>query len=271
MSSRRSRSGGSLIVTTLRRKYRSWRNLPSPTAASRSRMRRRDQADVDLDRLVAADAEDLLVLQHAQQLGLQRQRHVADFVEEQRAAVGVLEAALAQPVGAGERAGLVAEQLVVEQVLVEGGAVHRRRTACSCAGCCCGWPGRPSSLPVPVSPWMSTVAVVGAMAWQRLEDLVHARAVADDALEAELLVELPFQLAVGSASRRRSAALSTMARSSARSTGLVQVIGRPLLDRLHGRLHVAVAGDHDDLGVGQLLAGLAEDGQAVEVGHLADR
>ena len=43
-------------------------------------------------------------------------RHVADLVEEERAAVGLLEAALAGARGAGERALLVAEQLALEQV-----------------------------------------------------------------------------------------------------------------------------------------------------------
>ncbi len=42
----------------------------------------------------------------------------------------------------------------------------------------------------------------------------------------------------------------------------------PGLHRLDGGLHVAVAGDDDDLGVGQFLAGLAEDGQAVQAVHL---
>ena len=44
-------------------------------------------------RLRAAQALELLLLQDAQQLGLQRRRDVADLVEEQRAAVGQLEAA----------------------------------------------------------------------------------------------------------------------------------------------------------------------------------
>ena len=46
-----------------------------------------------LDRSAAADRRELAVLQHAQQPGLGVQRHVADLVEEQRAAVGLLEAA----------------------------------------------------------------------------------------------------------------------------------------------------------------------------------
>ena len=50
--------------------------------------------------------------------------HVADFVEEQRAAVGLLEPADALLVGAGEGALLVSEQLRFEQVLLQRGAVH---------------------------------------------------------------------------------------------------------------------------------------------------
>ena len=58
------------------------------------------------------DALHLRALEHAQELGLQRQRQLADLVEEQRAAVGRLEVAPAcAAIGAGERALLVAEQL----------------------------------------------------------------------------------------------------------------------------------------------------------------
>src|SRR5690606_29548211 len=67
----------------------------------------------------------LAALEHAEELGLHRQGHVADLVEEERAAVGVLEAALPLAVGAGERAADVAEELVLEDVLVEAGAVER--------------------------------------------------------------------------------------------------------------------------------------------------
>jgi glutamyl-tRNA reductase len=44
-------------------------------------------------------------------------RHLADLVEEQRAAVGGLEEADLLAIGAGERAALVAEQLALEQGL----------------------------------------------------------------------------------------------------------------------------------------------------------
>ena len=52
---------------------------------------RGDDADVDLDRVRIADALELALLQHAQQLHLQRRAHRADFVEEERALVRLLE------------------------------------------------------------------------------------------------------------------------------------------------------------------------------------
>jgi hypothetical protein len=63
-----------------------------------------------LERLVAAHAVELPVGQHAQQPRLQVERHVADLVEEQRAAVGLLEAPAAHGLRAGEGAALVAEE-----------------------------------------------------------------------------------------------------------------------------------------------------------------
>ena len=56
-------------------------------------VRRRDDAHVDRVRAVVADPLVLALLQHAQQLALQIERDLADLVEEDRAAVGELEAA----------------------------------------------------------------------------------------------------------------------------------------------------------------------------------
>ena len=65
-----------------------------------------------------------MFLQDAQNLGLRARAHVADFVEEQRAPIGLFEAADALPVGAGESALLVAEELRLEQIFLERRAVH---------------------------------------------------------------------------------------------------------------------------------------------------
>ena len=77
---------------------------------------RGDDPEVRLDRRAAADRHELARLQHAQQAGLGLERHVADLVEEQRAALGLLEAADLARVRAGERAALVAEQLALDQL-----------------------------------------------------------------------------------------------------------------------------------------------------------
>ena len=50
-----------------------------------------DDADVDAHRPLAADPDDLAVLDDAQQPDLRGKRELADLVEEQRAAVGLLE------------------------------------------------------------------------------------------------------------------------------------------------------------------------------------
>src|SRR5690606_18483663 len=55
--------------------------------------------------------------QHAEQLALQVERNLADLVEEDRAAVGELEAADAVTVGAGERALHVPEELALEELV----------------------------------------------------------------------------------------------------------------------------------------------------------
>ena len=107
-----------------------------------------------------------LFLDRAQQLGLQLVAQVADLVEEQRAAGRQLELAELLADRAGERALLVAEQRALDQLLGNRGEVdgdERRvrlrptRDECRRAS---------SSLPVPLSPRISTVA-------DSLRDLLH--------------------------------------------------------------------------------------------------
>ena len=85
-----------------------------------------DQRNVDLDVARAAQRRHAAFLQHAQQAGLQVERHVADFIEEQGAAVRLLDLAggpfLA---GAGKGTALVTEELRLDQGFRNGGAVQR--------------------------------------------------------------------------------------------------------------------------------------------------
>ena len=75
----------------------------------------RDDPDVDANRPRRAEALELAVLQHAEQLRLRFRRQLADFVEEDRPAVGELEAPHLRRARVGERALLAAEQLAFDQ------------------------------------------------------------------------------------------------------------------------------------------------------------
>ena len=79
-------------------------------------MRRGDDSNVDAHRALASHANHLAVLHDAKQPDLRREGELADLVEEQRAAVGLLEPSLSPADGAGKRARLVAEQLRVDQL-----------------------------------------------------------------------------------------------------------------------------------------------------------
>ena len=83
-------------------------------------------------RAVLADRHDLALLEKTEQLRLDVERQVADFVQEQRAAGrGPNQARLIRH-RAGERAAAMAEQLAVGQLARRGGAVvgqERRRAA----------------------------------------------------------------------------------------------------------------------------------------------
>src|SRR5581483_5450925 len=87
-------------------------------------VRRGDDADVDAHVVLAAEARELAVLQHLQQLRLQREAHVPDLVQEHRAVVRELELARLLLERAGECAALETEQLGLEQLGWEGGAIH---------------------------------------------------------------------------------------------------------------------------------------------------
>src|SRR5262249_7285426 len=98
-------------------------------------IRRRDDAHVDAQGARASDGLDLALLEDAKKLDLEVEGHLADLVEEDRAAVGELEASVAALSGAREGTALVAEELAFLKAGGDGGAVHsderslRARTA----------------------------------------------------------------------------------------------------------------------------------------------
>ena len=88
----RSRSGGSVQRQPVDAVVQVFAETPGVDFGAQLSVRRADEAEVDRHRGAAAERLHLPVLQHAQQARLHRQRHVADLVEEQRAAVRLADA-----------------------------------------------------------------------------------------------------------------------------------------------------------------------------------
>ncbi len=83
-----------------------------------------DYAHVHLDGAVSAHAFEFAFLQNAQQFALEWQGEFADFIEENGAAVGQLEAAFAFVGGAGEGSFFVPKEFAFHEVLRQRGAVE---------------------------------------------------------------------------------------------------------------------------------------------------
>ena len=96
---------------------------PLPDQLPQILVGRGDDAHVGADRRAPADRRVFALLEHAEEPRLRLHRHVADLVEEERAAFGLLEAAGGARLRAGEGAALVAEQLRFDQVARDRGHV----------------------------------------------------------------------------------------------------------------------------------------------------
>src|SRR5436190_7553654 len=120
---------------------------------------RGQHAHVHRNRMTVADSLNLMILKDTEQRNLCFRRQIANLVEEDRAAIGGFEPAEAPLQRARERALLVAEELGGDER--RGIAAQFTRMKARPARCDFLWMARAiSSLPLPVSPLMSTVESV---------------------------------------------------------------------------------------------------------------
>ena len=93
-------------------------------------MRGTDDTHIDRNFLPATQAFNRALLQKSQQLGLQRDRKVPDFIEHQGTAIGGLDLAQRHLGGAGKGTLLVAKQFALEQILGNSRAIDGHELAC---------------------------------------------------------------------------------------------------------------------------------------------
>src|SRR4029453_8991836 len=92
-----------------------------------------DQAHIDGAGALFADAFEIALLQHAQQLALKFERNFADLVEKQRAAVGKFEPPDAVAHRAGEGAADMAEELAFKEFARDRRAIDADQRAVAAA------------------------------------------------------------------------------------------------------------------------------------------
>ncbi len=226
----------------------------------------RDDAHIDLDRLRAADRSYLVVLEHAQELGLEARSHVPDFVEEERAAIGALEQAALGRDGSRERAAHVAEQLALEQSLRNRGAVdreeglvHATAVVMQCA--------RHHLLARSALARDQDARVDVRGAADHREHVAHRRALADELLEAGAAVRTA-QLAVVVFHR---AAIERALHGANHFFGLERlgrVAERTRAHRVHCGVDAAERGHEHDRRVGAQLAQIADQLESRLARHL---
>jgi hypothetical protein len=216
-----------------------------------------DDAHIDLHRRVAAHRTHLAVLEHAQELPLEPDAHVADLVEEERAAVGLLEQAAFGHVRAGEGASHVAEELALEQALRDRRAVDRDEGP---RGARSGEVDRPGD-DLLASPALAgdehRAPAVGDLADQG-EDLPHRGARAEQIAERGGLVDRAAQPPVLLLERTALEGLLEHDQQRVLLERLGEVVAGARTHRLDRRVDAAEGGHQHDGGVGPAVADLAE-------------
>ncbi len=205
---------------------------------------RGDDADVDGVGLLGADALDFLFLHGAEQLRLERLREGTDLVEEDRAAMGEMELALLGPDGARESAPHVAEELALEKVGRDRGAVDRDQTRASPRAIEVDR-ARDELLARSAFPRDQDRSVGAGDLSHDIEDRAHRGREPDDVREIEPFPDgLPeahvFLLESPHAERLLHGESELVA-----ADRLCEVVGGACLHRLDRRLHRPESGEHD--------------------------
>ncbi len=227
---------------------------------------RTDDADVDVEELVFAHPPNLARLQKPQQHDLHAFVQVADFVQEQRAAVGHFHEPFSRRVGPGEGPFAVSEEFAFDQVFRQRPAVHGHERA--------------------VDPQAQLVNAAGDefLAGARFalnhhgrigrRDFVderlhpsHRGRFADQAGAAFHAFELPFQ-------RHSFAGEGQLFAHPLEHVGDLEELARfgqkvvgAAAEGLDGLFHAAVARADDDFGVGGGFLDVIDDVPAAEAGH----
>lgn len=155
----------------------------------------RNHPNIDLDRFVAADPGDLIVFENAEQLGLELQGHIPHLIQEKGSPIGMLKTAFSHLFRAGERAGVMTKELIIQQVFIEGGAIHRNKRLVSPRAVVVDRLGD-QLLARSGFPLNQNRGIRGGDVFEFGENLVHAGTRSNHTLETKLLIDLTTQIPI---------------------------------------------------------------------------
>src|SRR3989442_4564465 len=225
---------------------------------------RGDDAGVHTDRLRHTDRLDLAVLQHAQDLRLRARAHVADLVQEDRAAIGLNELADLASRGAGECPFFVPEQLRLDQLLGDGGAVDLDERLLGARALAVDLPGHE----LLAGAALSRDQHGGVRRRGPRDGLAHPLRGPRLADEPQAGFDLVAQADVFLAKALAFDGVAQGGEDALGLEGFLQEIVGAFVNRLDGGRNVAVSRNHQDRGVGVLRAYGLERLQPVHLRHL---
>jgi hypothetical protein len=208
-----------------------------------------DDADVDLDLLVAADVHEAAVLKDAEDLGLHVHAHGADLVEEEGATVGYFEEAFLGGDGGGEGSALVAEEGGFEEFGGDGAGVDGDEGLVAARGVLVDGLGDELLAGAGLALDEDGGAAGGGLG-DDVEEAEHAVALADDVFEGGALLEGFFEdddLLLGGVLADGGA---DVGEEFFVVPGLLDEVGGSGADGVDDVVDRAVGGDHDDGQVG---------------------
>ena len=227
---------------------------------------RGDQPEIGGQRLGVTDRAVFALLQHAQHLGLNAEREVADLVEEQAAAVGDLEHAFLAGHRAGEGALDVAEQLALQQVLAQRIAVHRDERFVLAQAVVVD--GARDQLLAGAAFAGEQHRRIGRRALRHQPvDRLHLRARSDDVLEPVFRGHLALEIDIFLQELPPFERALHYQLEFVRFERLGDVIEGAELHRLYRRVDLRQAGDHNDVDIGMALLDPAQHFQPADVRH----
>ena len=228
--------------------------------------RRGEDSRIHPTRLLVANSPDFTLLQDAQQLCLQSERQLADFVQEDRSAVGGFEEARLVRARPGEGAAHVAEQLGLEQRLRNRCAVDANERLTRARARAVNR-ARNNFLPSAALTRDQDGGIVLGDAGDELERLAHRGACDDEpalrrsrrelCLEAGDLLPQPFALLC----------LPQCEDDFVRAERLGEIVVRAFLHRRDRRILPAVRAHDDDERTAAALAVFAQERQTVHFRH----